>query len=229
MLALLYDIHGNLAALDAVLGDAERAGADRFLLGGDLVAFGPRPAEVLARLRELPEATWIRGNTERWMADPSGAPAPMDEAARAAAQAVGDDAVRELAALPESAVLDDATIAWHASYRSDMEGVAPEAEDERDVMLRDPGFDRMVVGHTHVQFLRELEDGSTVCNPGSVGVPLDGDRRAAYGLLRDDDPAHPIELRRVEYDSDGAAAALRERFAGAWVDVVAGRIERAAA
>jgi diadenosine tetraphosphatase ApaH/serine/threonine PP2A family protein phosphatase len=189
------------------------------------VAFGPQPAEVLARLRELPEATWIRGNTERWMADPSEAPEPMDAAARAAAQAIGEDAVRELAALPESAELDDTTIAWHASYRSDMEGVAREAEDERDVMLRDPGFDRMVVGHTHVQFLRELKDGSTACNPGSVGVPLDGDRRAAYGLLRD---SGTIELRRVEYDSDGAAAALRQRFDGPWVDVVAGRIERAA-
>jgi predicted phosphodiesterase len=224
MLALLYDIHGNLTALDAVLADAERAGADRFLLGGDLVAFGPQPAEVLERLRGLPDATWIRGNTERWLADPSDAPSPMDEAARAAAEAIGADAVRELAALPESAVVAEDTVCWHASYRSDMDGVAPEAEDERDVMLRDPGFDRMVVGHTHVQFLRELKDGSTACNPGSVGVPLDGDRRAAYALLRD---SGTIELRRVPFDGDAAVAALRERFSGAWVDVMADRIQRA--
>ena len=224
MLALLYDIHGNLPALRAVLADAERTGIDGFLLGGDHVAFGPDPDGTLVRLRELEGATWIRGNTERWMLDPSDAPSPMDEAARAAREAIGEDAARELGALPESAVLDDTTIAWHASFRDDMRGVAPEAGED-DVAVRDPGFDRMVVGHTHVQFLRELKDGSTVCNPGSVGVPLDGDRRAAYAILRN---SGTIELRRVEYDSDGAAAALRERFGGPWVDVVAGRIERAA-
>jgi diadenosine tetraphosphatase ApaH/serine/threonine PP2A family protein phosphatase len=220
MLALLFDIHGNLPALDAVLADARRAGAERYLLGGDMAAFGPHPAETVDRLREL-DATWIRGNTERELVAPRDLPAPMDAAAR---EALGDDVARELAALPECAEVDERTVAWHASYRDDMRGVAPEAQ-EGEAGLRDPGYDRMVVGHTHLQFLRELADGSTVCNPGSVGMPFDGDPRAAYALVGE---GGTIELRRVAYDHAASAAALRERFSGPWVEVVAGRIERAA-
>ena len=67
MLALLYDIHGNLPALDAVLEDCP---ADRFLLGGDYTAFGAWPRETVARLREL-DAEWIRGNVDRWLVDDS--------------------------------------------------------------------------------------------------------------------------------------------------------------
>src|SRR5262249_44651683 len=68
MLALLFDIHGNLPALDAVLEDAHARGADRWRLGGDYAVFGGWPAETIARLRELPHATWIRGNVDRWAA-----------------------------------------------------------------------------------------------------------------------------------------------------------------
>src|SRR2546430_539908 len=70
MLGILYDIHGNLDALNAVLADAADAGVDRWLLGGDYGTPSPHPLETLARLRELPNATWIRGNGERWLVDP---------------------------------------------------------------------------------------------------------------------------------------------------------------
>ena len=70
MLGLLYDIHGNVPALDAVLADAGRAGVDRWLLGGDYGTPSPWPLETLARLRELDDATWIRGNGERWLREP---------------------------------------------------------------------------------------------------------------------------------------------------------------
>ena len=66
MLGILYDIHGNLDALEKVLPEAESTGVDRWLLGGDFGAVSPYPLETLARLRELPNATWIRGNGERW-------------------------------------------------------------------------------------------------------------------------------------------------------------------
>src|SRR5438874_10339355 len=70
MLALLYDIHGSLPALAAVLDDAREADADGYLLGGDYGAWGPRPLECLERLRALPRTTWIRGNGERWTREP---------------------------------------------------------------------------------------------------------------------------------------------------------------
>ena len=65
MLALLYYVHGNAAALDAVLADARAQGADRWLLGGDYCLFGPEPEAALERLRTLSPAIWLRGNGER--------------------------------------------------------------------------------------------------------------------------------------------------------------------
>src|SRR5437870_31984 len=69
-LALLYDIHGNLPALEEVLKDAEKAGATAYLLGGDFASWSPRPLETVKRLRSLPNTTWIRGNGERWLREP---------------------------------------------------------------------------------------------------------------------------------------------------------------
>jgi hypothetical protein len=99
VLALLYDIHGNLPALEAVLEDAGDAG--EFLLGGDYATAGAWPAETVERLRELDNATWIRGNADRWLVDRHDAPAPIDEIAKRTAELLGDELVAELADLPE--------------------------------------------------------------------------------------------------------------------------------
>ena len=101
MLALLYDVHGNLPALEAVLADAEAAGARRFLLGGDYALFGAWPRETLQRLGEL-DATWIRGNAERWTAEPAAAPArePLHSALGVCRELLGEEVVGRLARLP---------------------------------------------------------------------------------------------------------------------------------
>src|SRR2546421_5375015 len=100
MVAILYDVHGNLPALEAVLADAEAAGAERFVLGGDYALFGAWPAETVERLREL-DAEWIRGNGERWTAHPNAA--PDDEVVQGAIaycrEQLGDTVAGELAAL----------------------------------------------------------------------------------------------------------------------------------
>jgi len=70
VLAVLYDIHGNLVALEEVLKDAEAAGADGYLLGGDFASWSPWPGETIERLRGLPNTMWIRGNGERWLREP---------------------------------------------------------------------------------------------------------------------------------------------------------------
>ena len=72
LLALLYDIHGNLPALEAVLADA--SDVDGFLLGGDYATAGAWPRETVERLKELENATWIRGNADRWLVDRHDAP-----------------------------------------------------------------------------------------------------------------------------------------------------------
>src|SRR4051812_44128362 len=67
MLAILYDIHGNLPALEEVIKETEKLGINKYLLGGDYGTPSPWPLETLKLLRSLPNATWIRGNGERWL------------------------------------------------------------------------------------------------------------------------------------------------------------------
>jgi diadenosine tetraphosphatase ApaH/serine/threonine PP2A family protein phosphatase len=211
MLAILYDIHANLPALEAVLADAESAGAERHLLGGDYAALGAWPNETLERLRELQGPGWLRGNWERWLDNAEGMPdISFIQRARAWAVEQLDEAiVTELAALPMTLSVDGILFS-HASPISDMRSFMPQpADDERELLESADGARRLVFGHTHLQFQRETDDGVELVNPGSVGLPFDGDVRAAYALLHDDGR---LELRRVEYDHERVAAVVRERI-----------------
>jgi len=228
MLALLYDIHGNLPALEAVLDDTAGRGVDRWLLGGDMAPFGAWPGETVQRLRDLENAEWIRGNTERWMVDPIPAVEPMSVAVQACRDALGYAVADELGALPESAALAADVRAWHGSPVSDMQSFMPEPGDDEDELLIGVTDVRLFFGHTHLQFRRTAQSANgpvDLVNPGSVGIPLDGDHRAAYALVDDDGN---VEFRRVDYDWQASADALRERYGDPeWVGIVTGRIERA--
>jgi len=224
--ALLYDIHGNLSALGAVLADARGAGADRFVLGGDYALFGPQPVETVAALRELPGATWIRGNGERWTADPSGAPdnEVVQGAIAACREALGEQLVGELAALDERAVLDGVRYC-HGSPVSDVRSFMPDPSDEDEELIGGVAERRLVFGHTHLPFRRTGPGGVELVNPGSVGMPFDGDPRASYALLSD---SGEVEHRRVGYDHRAAAAMVAERFgATGWTETVGRRIATA--
>lgn len=222
MLALLYDVHGNLPALDAVLADAEALAPDGFLLGGDYTLFGAWPRETLARLREL-DADWIRGNGERWTARPEDAPAPVRDAVARCRELLGDELVADLAALPETLARED-TLYCHASPESDVRSFLPEPADDEPELVHGVTARRLVFGHTHLPFLRPAVTGSVeLVNPGSVGMPFDGDPRAAYALVRDDGT---VEHRRVAYDHLASAAAVRERLGEAG-ELPARRIEQA--
>ena len=224
MLALLYDVHGNLPALEAVIADAQAAGAEGWVLGGDYALFGGWPAETVERLRSLERASWIRGNGERWTADPGAAPDnPVVPGAIAAARAaLGEATVADLASLPFSLPLDG-TLVCHGSPVSDVRSFDPDDGGEDEELLGDTDALRVVFGHTHLPFARVSAAGVALVNPGSVGMPFDGDPRAAYALLAGDGR---IEHRRLEYDH--AASAQRVRAIGEeWSEVVARRIERA--
>jgi diadenosine tetraphosphatase ApaH/serine/threonine PP2A family protein phosphatase len=210
MLAVLYDIHANLPALEAVLADAEAAGAGQHLLGGDYAALGAWPVETLERLREIPRARWIRGNWERWLANPDDPPEIpfIRNAAAWARAAIGEENIAELSELPTTATLDGALFC-HASPISDMRSFLPEPADDEPELMDDVGERRVVFGHTHIQFRRQGLDGVDLVNPGSVGLPFDGDQRAAYALVSEDGE---LELRRVPYDYEHVAATIRERM-----------------
>jgi diadenosine tetraphosphatase ApaH/serine/threonine PP2A family protein phosphatase len=201
VLGLLYDVHGNLRALDAVLADCP---AEQFLLGGDYATFGAWPRETVARLREL-DAEWIRGNVDRWLVDPSDAPEPVLPLIERSRELIGEELSRELAALPESTTREG-TLYCHASPLSDMDSFYPEPQDTDAERLMGVEARRVVFGHTHLQFARPGPGGIELVNPGSVGIPLDGDHRAAYAVVHDDGE---VELRRVDYDWRAVAREVR--------------------
>jgi diadenosine tetraphosphatase ApaH/serine/threonine PP2A family protein phosphatase len=212
MLAVLYALHANIPALEAVLGDAESAGADRYLLGGDYAGLGAWPVETLDRLRSLDGADWIRGNWERWLADSPDAPdLPfIRKAIEWVREAVGPDAIADLSGLQQTVTLDD-TLFSHASPVSDMRSFLPEPAEDEHELLGGANARRLVFGHTHIQFRRQGENGIDLVNPGSVGLPFDRDTRAAYALI---DDGGELELRRVEYDHQRTASVIRERMQG---------------
>jgi Calcineurin-like phosphoesterase superfamily domain len=209
--AALYDVHGNLPALEAVLADAGGEGIDRWLLGGDYCAFGPWPLETLAGLRELEHAEWLRGNGERWLVDPPlDMPAEQLEfihaalASSIAALPAAD--IDWLIGLPTLADRDDAFYC-HGSPLSDVESFPSESGDDDERMLAGVKERQVVFGHSHLQFRRRGPNETDLVNPGSVGMPLDGDTRAAWAVRRDDGE---LDLRRVEYDIERAASKMAE-------------------
>jgi predicted phosphodiesterase len=211
VLGILYDIHGNLPALEAVLGEAEGEDVDEWMLGGDYSVFGPWPVETLERLRALENATWLRGNGERWLVDPpTELPAEQSEfivaaLAAAIAQLPAAD-VDRLVGLPTLAEREDAFYC-HGSPLSDVDSFAPESGDEDERLLAGVKERQVVFGHSHVQFRRPGADGTDLVNPGSVGMPLDGDTRAAWAIRREDGE---LELRRTAYDLGPAVQRMRE-------------------
>ena len=210
MLGIIYDVHGNLPALEAVLAEAEREGVDEWLLGGDYCAFGPWPVETLARLRELENAAWLRGNGERWLVDPPRElPAEQSEFIFAAlASAIFELPVEDIDALvglPTLAEREDAFYC-HGSPLSDVESFEPEPADEDGRLLAGVKERQVVFGHSHVQFRRSGPNGTDLVNPGSVGMPLDGNTGAAWAIRREN---RELEFRRTAYDVGPAVAKMR--------------------
>jgi diadenosine tetraphosphatase ApaH/serine/threonine PP2A family protein phosphatase len=224
LLALLYDVHGNPTALEAVLLDAEQAGATEYLVGGDLVAFGPDPFATLERLRSRRAARGGRGNTDRWLLEtPVDMPAFLWRALDETRRVLRWEEIEWLYSLATRVELDG-VLYVHASPLADTDSFAPEPQSEDERRLAGVSGRTVVFGHSHRQFgPRSGPNATTLINPGSVGQPLDGDPRAAYALVDGD----AFDLRRVEYDHHGAATALRAL--GSWAEPFAKRIEEARA
>jgi diadenosine tetraphosphatase ApaH/serine/threonine PP2A family protein phosphatase len=221
-IALLYDIHGNLAALEAVLADAEGEGAASYLLGGDEACMGPWPRETVELLETLPVVVRIRGNVERWLRERPEAPASaqpfLSAALTAARNSLGPALVERLYRLPERAELDGILVC-HGSPLSDIESFAPRPQVGEERLLAGEAERTILFGHSHQQFRRPGPSGTLLVNPGSIGAPLDGDRRAAWALYRDEE----ILFRRTEYDVARAASHMRSY--GEWAEPIVHRIE----
>lgn len=194
--------------LEAVL--AELGDVDAVLIGGDAVS-GPQPAETLELLRSLELPThWIRGNGERALAEGMDAVIGGEEAEAAVdftASKLPEDEHRELSQLSQTMKLDvdglGETLFCHASPRNDMDIVTPGTPDERFRLLLEGIEERVVVaGHTHMQ-LDRVVDGVRWINPGSVGMPYEGEVAAFWAILGPD-----VEFRRTPFDVELSAQAL---------------------
>ncbi len=224
MLAVLSDIHGNLPAFEAVLADARARGAERFLLLGDYAALGPWPVECVQLAESLEPVSMLRGNHERWLTDRSDVPANpgLISGLDWEAERLDEATTARLAALDATATIGD-TLFCHASPHSDMQSFAPEPADGDAELLRDVDARRVVFGHYHLQFRRAHGDALELVGPGSIGLPLDGDRRCAYATIADDGA---IELHRVMYDHRVTLAALA-KIDAEWAQDMSGWVQNA--
>jgi putative phosphoesterase len=197
--AALYDIHGNLPALEAVLADVGREGVDAIVIGGDIASGPPQPREVVDLLRSLPNAHCIRGNADRLFDEEFAG----DEGLGWLLERLDDDRARWLAELPFSVVLDD-TLYVHATPLDDTTIVTELTTDEKLAgLLRDVEQPRVVAGHTHMQLERRVGEKLFV-NAGSVGWPYEGTPGAYWAILGDG-----VEMRRTDYDRERAATLVR--------------------
>lgn len=209
--AALYDIHGNIDALDAVLEDVETKSIDLILIGGD-ISWGAFPAEAVGRVVDLGErALVIRGNTDRELVSPpeTGEPTWIDEVTNWCLEQLSPSQRDFLRSLPlsESVTVRDLgdVLFCHATPRSDDEilTVITPNEDVEELLAKTvQGL--IVCGHTHTQFDRRV-GRHRIVNAGSVGMPYE-DKPGAYWAIFGDD----VELRRTEYDFEAAAERIRK-------------------
>lgn len=190
--AALYDVEGNVPALEAVLAELETLQPDAIVFGGDLFC-GAQPVEVVDRARSLSNARFILGNVDR-----------LDDPNVAYQVALLREDEREfVAAFPEELVIGD-VLYRHGSPRSVDEVVTLLTPDE---LLREmlDGIEQktIVIGHTHSQFDRRVGDYRVV-NAGSVGAAWETEPGAYWALLDDGQ----VELRRTIYDIDEAVRRL---------------------
>ena len=233
-LAVLSDIHANLAALDAVREDLPDV--DEVWVLGDIVGYGPQPNEVIAALQEL-GARSVMGNHDGAAIGQVDVTWFNPDAARAIAWTAGvvDGNTRAyLATLPEVRREGELT-AVHGSPRD------PTWEYITDANVASANlasFDTRIClfGHTHVPIVYRADEGRVeavaadagapisvrggrlLINPGSVGQPRDGNPAASYAVI--DTGAETVQFRRVRYDIDRTQRLMRE------VDLPARLIER---
>jgi predicted phosphodiesterase len=216
-IAIVSDIHGNRTAFEAILADLRHTSPDLILHGGDLAASGANPVEIVDRIHDL---GWqgVVGNTDEMLfmpevlkenANQSPELQPLFAAiqvmATATCEALGEERLAWLRGLPRIQIHGPMALV-HASPESRWKAPMPTASDaELESVYRPLGQPIAVYAHIHRSYIRSVS-GMIVANTGSVSLSHDGDRRAAYLLLDDSQPA----IRRVEYDIDSELEALSD-------------------
>jgi predicted phosphodiesterase len=233
-LAILADIHGNLLALEAVLADLDRRGADAIVNLGDCVSSPLWPRETLDLLMAKGWPT-VRGNHDRWVSeDREESPQTSDGYARHALDAAGR---AWLGALPVQLELPGGIIAFHARPHDDNAYLIEDIEDGR--LVRAPAAviaarlggvaaPVLLCGHSHLQHVLQLPDGPWIINPGSIGGPAyddptppahvseSGSPSARYAILELDGDTVAVDQIAIPYDHISAARRAAENGRPDW-------------
>lgn len=233
--ALIADVHGNLVAFEAVLAHArDHGGFDEVWCLGDVVGYGPKPAECIDLLRQLPHRV-VAGNHDLAACGAIGVEEFNDAAARAALwtrETLDDERKRWLASLPQVERAGDFTLV-HGTLRWPIwEYLLSEEQAAAQLALQETPYS--AVGHSHIPFvaveragqgvtLRRVSPGETVAlkrqravvNPGGVGQPRDGDPRAAYAVY--DSDAQAVRFYRVPYDVAATQRQMEEARLPRWL------------
>ena len=211
--AVLYDIHANLPALEAVLAEVRRERADRILFGGDIVP-GPMPRQTIDAIRALDiPAQFIHGNGDREILqrlrgdETTRVPEAFREAMRWNAAQLGGEDERWIGEWPLTVTISIPPIGdvlfCHATARNDVEIFTRRTPDDEVAPMFDGVNAALVVcGHTHMRMDRTV-NGLRIVNPGSVGMPFG--EPGAYWMMLDAD----VEFRRTGYDREDAARRIR--------------------
>lgn len=224
--AVLSDVHGNLAALEAVRAALRKERPDAVIVAGDLVFNGPDPAGAVDALREMESsgATIVQGNTDVAVADfdyaaafpwfTDGVPDTFRAAAEWAHDELGDERLGWLRRLPSERrlILDDTMVlACHASPGSQTQGFDAQL-DPSVVLERISRTDARVIccGHTHLPDVRDL-GWKVIVNDGSAGYVFDGDPTASWALVEIDGDDVRAEIRRAAFDTMAVANAISAR------------------
>jgi len=224
--ALISDLHGNELALNAVLADIQRTGADRIICLGDVATLGPRPREVLARLAEL-ECTCILGNHDEFMLDSglirsySEVPIVVDAVDWCRAE-LGKSELDFIATFQRNLEMPlngaGTLFVFHGTPESNMTDLlATTPADRVDELLGERSATVMAGGHTHIQMLRQHR-GLLLVNPGSVGLAFREHAagqtptvlaHAEYALVEALNGDVTVSLRRVALEKSELRAAAR--------------------
>lgn len=209
-LAILADIHGNLPALEAVIADMQPFNVDHVIVGGDSINWGPFSVQVMERIFDS-RWTVIRGNHELYMLDYNTSRAGEHWRHFVAPRWLNHHISKSwryvIAGLPDELQLRyaDAPLVRliHASPGTHWKGIYPTSTTEEQVaeMLASVEENTVIAGHTHLPMERRVGRWH-ILNPGSVGVPLNGDPRAEYMLLDGDTNGWTPTFRCVDYDRE---------------------------
>jgi predicted phosphodiesterase len=230
-IALISDIHGNLAALEVALAEIARAGVDEIVCLGDVAATGPQPHEVLARLREI-GCPVVLGNADAELLsepprrDPATDEGKLDELIRWGTAQLDASDLAFLRSLPPTTTVTlepggAELLCVHGSPRNfnDIITASTPAAEIEPMLLLDERYPAIIAGgHTHVAMLRPHR-ATLLVNPGSVGRPyeegLDGSitvpAYAAYAILTGTPEHWSLAFHRVAYDLAVTIRAMHER------------------